>query len=505
MGDGIQMEEMRETGAETQSIFRGEQGYEEPQSSPFSAQGHGLGGLRRHGWRRRKRGRSLRHILYYCIPICAVLAYLGTMAIGMGTNHLQDWFSSRYLDNEGVRIWNGSYEIFVDPDGQMHHSYVGEEHVAYDAGKLDQPQKVIYEAISSAQFILIPLWILACVGLTVWIFYKREIEKPLRVLREASEKIADNCLDFEIEPVKDNELGQLRNGFEKMRAALYENNRSTWQQLEERKRLNAAFAHDMRTPITVLKGYGEMLERYVPEGRISQEKLLEILGMMNGQIRRLESYTQKMSSIRKLEDLEPETAPVKAADLREKIGNMCDILSRDRIEVSYSFAGEGVLCLDEALVLEVCENLVSNAVRYARESLQVTVRVAKGELAAGRRERRTEGEPASVRRGRLADRDWSAERDRVTEGEWSMSGEEAEGYLEIAVEDDGHGFSPEDLLHGADPFYRGEGQAEQSHFGLGLYICRLICARCGGSLTLSNGICGGRVTARFRLECEGDR
>lgn len=86
-----------------------------------------------------------------------------------------------------------------------------------------------------------------------------------------------------------------------------------------------------------------------------------------------------------------------------------------------------------------------------------------------------------------------------------MSGEEAEGYLEIAVEDDGHGFSPEDLLHGADPFYRGEGQAEQSHFGLGLYICRLICARCGGSLTLSNGICGGRVTARFRLECEGNR
>lgn len=426
------MEEVRETGREAQTIYAG----------------------------KRKRRRSLRRSLYYCIPLCAVLAWLGTMVIGTGTNYAQDWFSTKYL-NEDVRIWDGGYELYIDQDGNMYHSYVGKEHNVYNADKSHTPQRIIYEAISSSQFILIPLWILTCVGVTVWIFYKREIEKPLRVLREASEKIADNCLDFELEPVKDNELGQLRDGFEKMRAALYENNRSTWQQLEERKRLNAAFAHDMRTPITVLKGYGEMLERYVPEGRISQDKLLEILGMMNGQIRRLESYTQKMSSIRKLEDLEPETAPVKATDLREKLRNMCEILGQAQIDVTFSFDGEGILCLDEALVLEVCENLVSNAFRYARERLQVTVQTAEGE--------------------RL------------------MSQEEPERYLEITVEDDGPGFSPEELQHAADPFYRGEGQMEQSHFGLGLYICRLICARCGGSLTLSNAVRGGRVTARFRL------
>lgn len=434
------MEEVRETGRETQTVYAGKRGL-------------------RHLWRRKRR-RSLRRSLYYCIPLCAVLAYLGTMVIGTGTNYAQDWFSSKYL-GEDVRIWDGGYELYIDQDGNMHRSYVGKEHIVYDAGKLYTPQRIIYEAISSSQFILIPLWILTCVGVTVWIFYKREIEKPLRVLREASEKIADNCLDFELEPVKDNELGQLRNGFEKMRAALYENNRSTWQQLEERKRLNAAFAHDMRTPITVLKGYGEMLERYVPEGRISQDKLLEILGMMNGQIRRLESYTQKMSSIRKLEDLEPEMAPVKATDLREKLRNMCEILGQAQIDITFSFDGEGILCLDEALVLEVCENLVSNAVRYARERLLVTVQAAEGE--------------------------------RLT------SQEEPERYLEITVEDDGVGFSPEELQHAADPFYRGEGQMEQSHFGLGLYICRLICARCGGSLALSNAVRGGRVTARFRL------
>lgn len=409
---------------------------------------------------RQRRHRSLRQSLYYYIPICAVMAFLGTWGIGIGTNHLQDWYTINYMNEDG-RIWQDGYEIFVDVNGFMHHTYVKRPFNTIEHSEEVQEityREITYNVISYAQTILVPSWLFACVGLVVWIFYKREIEKPLRVLQDASEKIADNCLDFEMEPVRDNELGRLRDGFEKMRAALYENNRVTWQQLEERKRLNAAFAHDMRTPITVLKGYGEMLERYIPEGRISQNKLLEILGMMNGQIRRLENYTQKMSSIRKLEDLEPELAPVKATELNEKLRNMCEILGQD---IVYGFGGEGTLYLDETLVLEVCENLVSNGLRYARQMLQVTVQ--------------------------------AQERERIE------AGEETERYLEIVVEDDGPGFSPQDLQHATDPFYRGEGQMEQSHFGLGLYICRLICTKCGGSLTLTNGICGGRVTARFKI------
>ena len=43
----------------------------------------------------------------------------------------------------------------------------------------------------------------------------------------------------------------------KMRVALKENNIEMWRQVEERKRLNAAFSHDLRTPLTVLKGQSE--------------------------------------------------------------------------------------------------------------------------------------------------------------------------------------------------------------------------------------------------------
>lgn len=56
---------------------------------------------------------------------------------------------------------------------------------------------------------------------------------------------------------KEDELGKLCASFEKMRQALQESNDEMWRQMEERNRLNAAFSHDLRTPLTVLKGQSE--------------------------------------------------------------------------------------------------------------------------------------------------------------------------------------------------------------------------------------------------------
>ncbi len=63
--------------------------------------------------------------------------------------------------------------------------------------------------------------------------------------------------------------------FDEMRQTLYENNREMWRSLEERKRLNSAFSHDLRTPLTVLRGYTDFLEKYIPSGKVSEQKLLE--------------------------------------------------------------------------------------------------------------------------------------------------------------------------------------------------------------------------------------
>lgn len=104
-----------------------------------------------------------------------------------------------------------------------------------------------------------------CIAVTSVLFYKRQLQEPITILDHAAGKIAENNLDFKIIYDKEDELGKLCVSFEKMRQALQESNEEMWRQMEERKRLNAAFAHDLRTPLTVLKGQVELLRKYAAE------------------------------------------------------------------------------------------------------------------------------------------------------------------------------------------------------------------------------------------------
>lgn len=60
--------------------------------------------------------------------------------------------------------------------------------------------------------------------------------------------------------------------FERMRGQLAENNQQLWKMLEEEKALRAAIAHDIRSPLSVLEGYQEMLSEYLPKKEINMEQ-----------------------------------------------------------------------------------------------------------------------------------------------------------------------------------------------------------------------------------------
>lgn len=393
--------------------------------------------------------RSIKWSFFIYFPICLVLAFGGAFGIGVGTNNLQDWYSARYsmprVTPDGER-----YLIYHDEEGILHYEFA-EDGRFHSTSKLHE---IVFWFISNAQVVLIPLWVTGCIALMAVLFYRRELEMPINALMDASEKISDNCLDFQLESGRRDELGQLMESFETMRQALYQNNQKTWRMLEERRRLNAAFAHDIRTPITVLKGYVDLLNKYIPDGKVSREKLLEILQMMGGQIGRLESYTARMNRMQRVEDISPNQREVTWEELCGKCRESCALLA-GTLQVELVCDGvEDSLWVDEELVLEVYENLLSNAIRYARKRIGVGIRV---------------------------------ERDR----------------LEISVEDDGGGFSQEALQRaGREPSVmdRAEnGEDWGEHFGLGLYICRIVCEKCGGALIVENGGEGGRVTASFGI------
>lgn len=370
------------------------------------------------------------------LPVCIILGFTGSLAIGNLTNYLQDYWLYEH-GAEGEQ--DARYEYWYDE-----HGVIVRRLSAYDGSN------AAYGIVTLLQLFMIPTWILFSVYLTGKLFYNRELKEPIQLLLDASRRIADNQLDFCLEYNKPNELGILCRAFDEMRRALYDSNRQLWRSLEERKRLNAAFSHDLRTPLTVLRGYADFLEKYVPGGNVSEEKLLEVLGMMSGQIIRLEHYTQTMNSVQRLGDIVPSPALVPAQQIENSFLRTGELLCGEKRFVLIWQVQDG-LYLDGELVLQIYENLVSNACRYAAECVSVKCAVENGMFV-------------------------------------------------FAVEDDGKGFGPEALRCASEPFFRDEREPDKTHFGLGLYICRILCEKCGGMLTIGNArnaggeVCGGRVT-----------
>lgn len=354
--------------------------------------------------------------------------------------------------------------------------------------------------------------IVAFGGLAVLLFrrfYRRHIGGPLSVLEAAADRIARQDLDFQIGAVRGRELGRLGTAMEGMRSSLLATQRELWRTAEDRRRLNAAFAHDLRTPVTVLKGTLEMA-RMKANRAGSGEDVRKTLDTLSGQADRLESYAQLMSRVTKLEDREvmrSACAPSDVARVLERQaagyvatrGSGCKLLFSLGDGMRAAGAGDGSvavpdagsvagagdghaaepcpehaagsdaehaaepLSIDMQLVEEVLGNLLGNACDHARSKVAVSVDLLQPEqssLAAGAR--------GDVR-------------------------------LELVVTDDGHGFTAEALHHGCDPFYSEAKSAE--HFGLGLNIARTLARLHGGAVELGNLEGGGAcVTATFAVD-----
>ena len=289
-----------------------------------------------------------------------------------------------------------------------------------------------------------PIYSAFCIIAAALLFYRNRLKKPLAELRTASEKIANNDLDFSIDYDNSDELGQLCASFEIMRTTLADNFSKMWRQVEERKALNAAFAHDLRTPLTVLKGYNEMLQ--ASENPQTQETA----AIMGKHISRMESYVSSMSNLRRMEDAQPE---YKLIDLQTVASSLYDsakiVCAKNGKElILQNDMPVSQLSLDGAFVSQVSNNLISNAVRYARTTVTISFVLHDNGLL-------------------------------------------------LSVSDDGKGFDKNSLQKATSPYYTEESNHSE-HFGLGLYICKLLCEHHNGYLKIENTTTGAKVSAYFK-------
>lgn len=303
---------------------------------------------------------------------------------------------------------------------------------------------------SYAAMVGLPVFYIAVgIGAAAAVYYRKKLREPITQLQNGVERIQEDNLDFHIEYDGDDELGRLCCSMEKMRRELRQKHKALWESLEQRKLLNASVSHDLRTPITVLKGYLDYLEKNIPQDKLTEDMLLDTVSSMQGAVNRLELYVESVRDIEKIENIEIEkrSENVKLllnelrSNVRQLAGNKEIILSND-ITVDK-------IQIDKGVFFRILENLLQNALRYAEKQVSINL---------------------------------SREKD----------------FLTLTVKDDGKGFSAADLEKATTVFYSND--KEKQHFGIGLSVCKILCEKHGGLLYVGNqkekGAC---VTAKLKI------
>ncbi len=308
--------------------------------------------------------------------------------------------------------------------------------------------------------LLTGITILSCIlfpvsglGIAATLFYHWKLKRPIAILRAGTERIRQQDLTFSIphsELPKD-ELGQVCAAFETMRVRLLETNRELWRQAEEYKRLNAAFSHNLRNPITVLKGTVTLMRQGIRDDQTVRR--LETYTL------RMERYVETMGSIQRLSQMPLQTDRVSVSALCMELRETAKWLApAQHTEISTDItctdagtdcktAGQDIVLLDHALFLTVAENLMGNAARFACRCIRINLSLT-------------------------------------------------EGFLSLTVSDDGDGYPAHLLNDGPKPF--GTQDTNPEHFGMGLYSSLILCQKHGGTLKLRNRE-GAVAAAGFRL------
>lgn len=138
------------------------------------------------------------------------------------------------------------------------------------------PQGKDLNLFITLRFIGLFLILIVTNGLLTYIVSKN-ILNPIRNLTKAAGKISGGNLDFSVASNKKDELGELSNTFEKMRVDLKEAREAQLKYESNRKELIASISHDLKTPLTSIKGYVKGIQDGVANTPVKLDRYVETI------------------------------------------------------------------------------------------------------------------------------------------------------------------------------------------------------------------------------------
>ena len=192
-----------------------------------------------------------------------------------------------------------------------------------------------------------------------------KINLPLQLLIEASQKIKEKDLDFEVNYQSDNELGKLCTAFTEMKDELKKSLFSQWKAEQERIEMIEALAHDLKTPLSVIMAYSEAL---TDTDSIDDEKLKTYLNVINGNAKKSSNLVMQMQYTSDLENANTNSVlrNVNLTEfLKKKISQYRFQAKQKEIDIVLNINSDlGCVMLDIDRLERILDNIFSNSLQY---------------------------------------------------------------------------------------------------------------------------------------------
>ena len=288
----------------------------------------------------------------------------------------------------------------------------------------------VKQLISDAAIAIILILVATAALLIFWIY--KGVTGPLSKMQEAAQNIKEGNLDFQLEASADDELGQLCSDFEDMRQRLKTNAEEKLTYDRENKELISNISHDLKTPVTAIKGYAEGIMDGVAD---TPEKMDKYIRTIYNKATEMDRLINELTFYSKIDTnripYNFSTIPVSAYfdDCAEDLSLE---LESKGVDFSYSnyVEGEQKIIADAEQLKRVINNIVSNSVKYMDKKY-----------------------------GRI-----------------NLRVKDVGDFIQVELEDNGKGIAAKDLPNIFDRFYRTDASRNSSKggSGIGLSIVKAI-------------------------------
>lgn len=308
--------------------------------------------------------------------------------------------------------------------------------ILYDVTPIFETRAAELRAYSRVFILLVGL----CALLSYALSYA--LTRPLTKLSEASQAISAGQLSRRADIHTSDEIGRVAQDFNAMAGTLEQNITELEESVERQKRFTASFAHEVKTPMTSIIGYADLIRSEALDG----EEQRQAANFIVTEGKRLERLSQKLLQLQMLQGEGVELSPAQPAALLASLAAEWAPIYRSQGVTLYCSGEDGACLLEPELVKTLLINLWDNARKAGATRINTRC--------------------AMLRDG-----------------------------CRITVEDDGQGIPSEAISHLTEAFYRVDKSRSRAlgGVGLGLSLCQEIAIVHGGAIRFESE--PGRGTA----------